>query len=94
MLGFAIRSGNVAFGADAATAAVAKGKAQVVLIDEGAAQNTQKAVQAACAAGEVALIGLPPMQLEEITRRSNLKVVAVLEANFAEQIAQAAKMQV
>ena len=48
MLGLCARAGKLAYGADAAADAVRKGRAGVVVMDEGAGPNTRKMLKNAC----------------------------------------------
>ena len=49
MLGIAKRAGVLTLGTDAVLAAVAAGKAGLVLLDAGASENTKKRLRDACA---------------------------------------------
>lgn len=49
MLGIAMRAGTLAFGEDGVRRAVSTGRAALVLVDEGASENTRKAYANCCA---------------------------------------------
>jgi len=49
MLGIAMRAGVLTMGTDGVLAAIAAGKAGLVLLDDGASENTQKKLNDCCA---------------------------------------------
>ena len=56
LLGFCAKSRNCVFGEDAGTSAIKSGKAALVLLQDGASENTRKKISAACAYRQVPLL--------------------------------------
>lgn len=89
MIGLAIKAGKTQSGAFAVEGAVRRGHARLVLIDGRASAATVRQFQALCANHGVKCAVLQDSGvLEDLLRRDNRTLLAVLDNNFATAIYQ------
>ena len=86
MLGLCARAGKLAYGADAAADAVRKGRAGVVVMDEGAGPNTRKMLKNACLSHGARLFEAADVGL--LTGKGGRMAVAVLDEGMAARVAE------
>ena len=86
LLGLAQRAGRLVTGMDNTLAAIRTGKAQLVLVDESAAENTGKKLTDACIYYHVPLLKLPQDLLSYATGRDGRMMGALTDRGFAEKV--------
>lgn len=91
MLGLCMRAGKLVSGERASIHAVRTGKAFAVLLDEGAAYNTAKAVNDACTWRSIPLMRVPDEMLGQAIGKPGRMVVAITDHSFAHRILQLAE---
>jgi len=85
IMGLCVRAGQGVFGEDGCRKAIATEQSRLLLLDEGASENTRKRYESLCAATEARLAMLPEGLLQEATGRPGA-AMAVKEGNFANQV--------
>ena len=86
LLGLALRSGNLALGADIAQQAVRSKKAMAVLLDAGASENTRKKLTDSCTYYQIPLIMVSQGMLELATGKQGRKAAALLHSDISKEI--------
>ena len=86
LLGIAMRAGRLITGADTVLNTVRAGKAQLVLADEAASENTLKKVKDACIYHHAAIMYLPQGLLESATGRDGRMLGVLTDQGFARKI--------
>ena len=89
-LGMCMRAGRLASGEQACLNAIRRGTACLVLVDEGASQNTRKMFADSCAYYGVPLMTAPADSLGAAIGRPGRMTVAVTDEGFAARIRQLA----
>ncbi len=84
LLGFCVKSGKLALGAEACRKAVSGGKASLALLSPTASANTRKEFEALCARSGVPL--LTEHDFSGAIGRPACKTAAVVEQGFAKTI--------
>lgn len=86
LLGLAMRAGKLLSGEQAATQAVRKGEAALVLVDEAASDNTRKYARDACAYYHLPLFELPAGLLGQAIGKPNRKLAALTDPAMARKL--------
>lgn len=86
MLGLAYRARQMAFGTDTVITRIRAGKAALVLLDKGAAENLFKKANDACAYYQVPLALLPEGLLGEACGKPGRMIACMAPCGFAEQL--------
>ena len=87
MLGIAKRAGVLTLGTDAVLAAVAAGKAGLVLLDSGASENTKKKLRDSCAFYGAALRETPADRLGFAVGKPGRMCAAVAKGTLCDKLA-------
>ena len=85
-LGLAVRAGQAALGSSLALRDIRDGRAAVVLIDEGASENTRKKLGDACAFRRVPCLTVPSGWIGESCGKSDRMAVSVRRGGLADSI--------
>ena len=85
ILGLCVRAGQAVFGEEGCRKAIASGQSRVLLLDEGASENTRKRYENLCGNAGARLAVLPAGFLNEATGRPGA-AMAIREGAFAEQV--------
>ena len=94
MLGFAVRSGNVALGAVACDKGVKSGKVALILLDDGASERTKKDTRNMCKFYEVPMIIAEPAgMMSQRCGRAGLMIVGVTDGRFAKRLLEIAESE-
>ena len=91
MLGIAKRAGVLTLGTDAVLAAVAAGKAGLVLLDAGASENTKKKLRDSCAFYGAALHETQADRLGFAVGKPGRMCAAVAKGNLCDKLASLAR---
>ena len=86
MLGLCARAGKLLSGEKAVVNAVRTGAAYLVLLDEAASANAEKAIADACSYYEIPLLRTEANALGDAIGKSGRMAVAVTDAGFAQSI--------
>ena len=87
-MGLAMRAGQVTLGANLALTVVKSGKAALVLIDEGASENTRKKLMDACAYRAVPIYTLPAGLIDDACGKDSRYAAAFKSGGLADKIRQ------
>ena len=93
MLGLAMRAGQLSFGEDGVRKAIASGAAALVLLDEGASDNTKKRMRDSCAYYGVPLMETAAGRLGEAVGRPGRMSAAVARGPLCDKLAALARAQ-
>ncbi len=85
-LGLAVRAGQAALGSSLALRDIRDGRAAVVLIDEGASENTRKKLMDACAFRSVPCLTLPSGWIRSSCGSGDWMAMSVRRGGLAETI--------
>ena len=86
LLGLSQRAGRLMTGMDNTLSAIRSGKAILVLMDEGAAENTMKKLTDACIYYHAPLVKLPEGLLSLACGRDGRMLGALTDQGFAEKV--------
>ena len=86
MLGLCARAGALVSGEKISLKTIRSGRARVVLLDQAAAPNAEKALSDACAHHGVKLLRVQEGRLGEVIGKPGRMVVCVTDPGFAGQI--------
>ena len=85
LIGFAVRSRQAVFGADACRIMIRSGRCGVLIIDGSAGPNTRKKTLEMCARSDVPVRTVPEGMISGITGKTSM-VMAVRQGSFAEAL--------
>lgn len=85
-LGLCTRAGRLSFGQEACVKAVRKGEATVVLLDEGASENTRKRLRDACQSHGVPLYGMPEGRIAQAVGKEGRMVASIGGGGMAQKL--------
>lgn len=86
LLGLAVRAGQAKLGSGPALDALRADRAGLILLDEGASDNTGKRFRDACRFHQVPLCVLPVGMIGRCTGRGNAMAAALLKGGMAETL--------
>jgi len=83
-LGLAAKAGKVAYGAQACKNAIKTGKAELVIVDGSASENTMHEMKSACSYYQIELIVLEEKGvLTKYLGKKQNKLIGILDSGFA-----------
>ena len=85
LIGFAVRSRQAVFGADACRIMIRSGRCGLLIIDGSAGTNTRKKAGEMCARSDVTVRTVPEGTISGITGKTSM-VMAVRQGSFAEAL--------
>ena len=88
LLGLAMRAGQLTAGADLALREIKAGKAALVLVDEGASENTKKKLTDACAFRRVPVHIMEAALLDRACGREGRMAACLKKGGICDQVAQ------
>ncbi|MDO4547886.1 MAG: ribosomal L7Ae/L30e/S12e/Gadd45 family protein [Clostridia bacterium] len=86
MVGLCAKAGRLQSGYDACMNALKRGKAQLILVDSGASDNTRKAMNDACLFRKVQIRELPERALGTTIGKPGRMTAVVIDEKFASNI--------
>ena len=91
MLGLAMRAGQLTFGEDSVRKAITSGTAGLVLLDDGASENTKKRMRDSCSYYAVQLLETEKTRLGAAVGRGGRMSVAVKKGPLCDRLIELAR---